>query len=167
MQRLTRHVSVIRITNRRRNVCVYSSDWLHLFASETHTIWHKYSRTTEAGCQTGTNTYQCWLPLQLKWYIAVTQMHKKHKKKKIVPVRSGGRMCQGRMVCSIGGASGDGVWRGERSWCVRAGRREGRTTKQKRTYTVVRKPSRVVHGLGWPVGWVHYSKSTKILKGLC
>jgi len=26
MQRLTRHVSVIRMTNRRRNVCVYSSD---------------------------------------------------------------------------------------------------------------------------------------------
>jgi len=26
MQRLTCHVSVIRMTNRRRNVCVYSSD---------------------------------------------------------------------------------------------------------------------------------------------
>ena len=27
------------------------------------------------------NAYQCWLPIQLKWYNTGTQMHTKHKKK--------------------------------------------------------------------------------------
>jgi len=152
MQRLTRHVSVIRMTNRRRNVCVYSSDWLHLFASETHTIWHKYSRTTEAGCQRGTNTYQCWLPVQLKWYIAVTQMHKKHKKKKIAPVRSGGRMCEGENGLQY--RRSERWWRVEgRAILVRACGSARRSDHEAET-NVVRKQSRVVHGLGWPMGSV-------------
>jgi len=35
----------------------YLTDWLYLFASETHTIWHKCLKITEAGCQRGTDTY--------------------------------------------------------------------------------------------------------------
>ena len=37
---------------------------------------------TEAGCQRGTDAYQCWLPLQLKSCNIGTRMHKKHKKEK-------------------------------------------------------------------------------------
>ena len=37
---------------------------------------------TEAGCQRGTDDYQCWLPLQLKSCNIGTRMHKKNIKKK-------------------------------------------------------------------------------------
>ena len=41
--------------------------WLTVFIRlKTHTIYHTHSKTTtEAGCQRGANTYQCWPPLQL------------------------------------------------------------------------------------------------------
>jgi len=39
-------------------------------------------KTTEAGWQRGTNTYQCWPPLQLNDTNTGAQIHKKHKKEK-------------------------------------------------------------------------------------
>jgi len=41
-----------------------------------------FKKTTEAGCQRGTNTYQCWPPLQLNDHDTGAQIHKKHKKRK-------------------------------------------------------------------------------------
>jgi len=72
-------------TLRRGNVFitftnVFFNFYLNVFY--IYAIWHKYSKTTEVGCQRGANTYQCSLPLQLKWYNTVIQMHSEHKKKK-------------------------------------------------------------------------------------
>ena len=43
--------------------------------------WHS-KKTTEAGCQRGMNTYQCWPPLQLNDTIQVHKYTKSIKKEK-------------------------------------------------------------------------------------
>jgi len=39
-------------------------------------IAQAFKKTTEAGCQRGTNTYQCWPPLQLNDTIGEIQVQK-------------------------------------------------------------------------------------------
>ena len=55
---------------------------------------HKHSKkTTEAGCQRGTNTYQCWPPLQLSDTIQVHEYIKALKKKKTASIQVNKRPC--------------------------------------------------------------------------
>ena len=50
----------------------------YLFASKHNK--HKHTRKQEAGCQRGTNTHQCWPPLQLRDIIQVHKCTKNIKK---------------------------------------------------------------------------------------
>jgi len=57
-------------------VCLSSSS-SYLFASK-HNISTSIQKISEAGCQRGTNTHQCWPPSQLSDIIQVHKYTKKH-----------------------------------------------------------------------------------------
>ena len=73
--------------------CVRPLRHMYGYAAEYSTSIQK--KTTEAGCQRGTNTYQCWPPLQLNDTIGELQVHKytksikKKKKKNTASIQAG------------------------------------------------------------------------------
>ena len=66
---------------------------------KTHTSMHTIhictgiQKTTEAGCQRGSNTYQCWPPLQLNDTIQVHKYTKSIKKKNTASIQANKSPC--------------------------------------------------------------------------
>jgi len=59
----------------------------HTQAFTQCTFAQAFKKTTEAGCQRGTNTYQCWPPLQLNDTLQVHKYTKSIKKEKTASIQ--------------------------------------------------------------------------------
>ena len=65
------------------NIQVRQIDWLSVFIRlrKRHTQCDASIQILQRHAARATKTYRCWLPLQLKWYNTVTQLHIKQNRK--------------------------------------------------------------------------------------